>query len=301
MAAESIQGHEHHQESGALRGELKRLLVAYDFSSASETALRYAVEIAKFFRSEITLAHIETPAIVNERMDDGAGEARHEQLAERGDLRVISDRLQSEGIEASYVIRCGSPTDVLVQLVSERRPDLLLMAAYGFHAADRISLGSTAEYLLRLLSCPALIVGPSVLSRPGCVRFSELLYASALPDAAGKAKALARELARKFAMHVHILHVEPSDLLLTDNVQRHNLEIKEEALADYFRRSGVGSSWTLRCGSPQDQILEQAKVVSADLLCLGVVHPATDPSQMGALSAIIRSAMCPVLTVPGAA
>lgn len=100
-------------------------------------------------------------------------------------------------------------------------------------------------------------------------------------------------------MHIHIVHIEPYNTFVMDGARLRELEMREEKIADDFRRHGVGSSWTLRFGSQQDQILEQAKMVSADLLCCGVVHPATHPSQMGALSAVIRGAKCPILTVPG--
>jgi len=106
---------------------LRKLLVAYDFSSASETALRYAIEIARTFHSEIVLAHIETPETLRDRMDDGVVKAKLELLGERYDLNLLADRLKSEGIKVSYLIESGSVTDLLVQLVAELKPDLLLI------------------------------------------------------------------------------------------------------------------------------------------------------------------------------
>jgi len=281
---------------------LKKLLVAYDFSKASEIALRYATEIARRFGSEIVLAHIETPEMLGDKMDAGAAKAKLEQLTEQHDVDLLANRLRSEGIKVSYVTRSGAATDLLVQLVSECKADLLLMGAYGYHAADRITLGSTAEYLLRSLSCPVLVVGPSVVDPPTCgIRLSEIVYASSCPTAPGPAPSLACELARKFATHIHIVHVEPEEACGPLKGSRRKLEMQEETIADHFRRRGVGSSWTVQFGSQQDRLLDQAKVVSADLLCFGIVHPPTDPSQMGVLSSIIRAARCPILTVPGPA
>jgi nucleotide-binding universal stress UspA family protein len=235
-------------------------------------------------------------------MDDGVAKAKLEQLGERQDLNLLSDQLESEGIKVSYLIRSGSVTDLLVQLVAEHKPNLLLMGAHGHHVADRMTLGSTAEYLLRSVSYPVLIVGPSVVDNPTRrIRLSKMVYASSLPTTPGKARELARDSARGFATHIHIVHVEPHQTPVIDGAGLRKLEMQEEEIADHFRCHGVGSSWTLRFGAQQDHILEQVKFVSADLLCFGVVHPATDPSQMGILSAIISTAKCPVLTVPGAA
>lgn len=130
-------------------GTMQKVLVAYDFSTASEAALRYAIEIARTFDSEIVLAHVETPETLGDRMDDGLARAKLEQMAEHHDLSLVVNQLKSDVIKVSYLIRSGSPTDVLVQLVADLKPDLLLIGAYGYHAAHRVTLGSTAEYLLR--------------------------------------------------------------------------------------------------------------------------------------------------------
>jgi nucleotide-binding universal stress UspA family protein len=282
--------------------EPKTLMVASDFSTGSSLALSYAMEIAKAFGSEIVLVHIQPPESVGDKMDDGFATARSERLDDLHDLSLLANRLRSQGIKSSYIVRTGSPADLLVQLAAERKPDLLLMGAYGFHTTNRSTLGSTTEYLLRSLHCPVLLVGPSIKERPNhATRLSEIVYASALPEEAQSAQVLVRELARKFAGHVHIVHVEPPQGSSEKRAQLRELEMKEEKIADNFRRHGVGSSWTLRFGEQSNHILEQTKLVSANLICFGIAHAATSPSQMGILTAIIRSASCPILTVPGIA
>ena len=290
----------HHEITTDLHG-LQRLLVAYDSSNAAAKSLRYAIALAKAFDAEVIIAHVETPQVIGGRMDDGLANIKLEQAEERHDLQMITNHLKQEGIKASYLIRSGSPTDLLVQLVGEYKPDLILMGAYGHHAAERITLGSTAEYLLRCLNCPVLVVGPSVADPPPHgVRLSEILYASSLPVNPARTQNFIRDLARRFAMHVHIVHVETYGGLSSDRGHLHDLEMQEENIADHFRCNGIGSSWTLRFGSREHHLLDQANAVSADLVCFGIIHPATDPSQMGLLSALIRSARCPILTVPGA-
>jgi len=83
-------------------------------------------------------------------------------------------------------------------------------------------------------------------------------------------------------MHIHIVHVEPDNTFSIAGTSRRELELREEKIADHFRRHGVGSNWTLRFGSQQDHLLDQARLVSADLLCHGMAHPSTDPSEMRA-------------------
>jgi universal stress protein family protein len=157
---------------------------------------------------------------------------------------------------------------LLGQLVAERKHDLFLMGACGFHPVDRNTLGSTAEFLLRSLHCPVLVVGPSVKERPGqMVRLVKIVYASALPEEPYRAQGLVCELARKSAGHIHVVHAESLQASVEPRALLRNMEMREEKIADSFRKCGVGSSWTLRFGSQSDHGLEQAKVVSADLIC----------------------------------
>jgi len=265
-------------------------------------ALSYATEIAKAFGAEIILVHVQSPGPVGDKLEDGLTMAKRQRLDDLQDLDLIVSRLQSQGIKSSCVVQTGSPADLLAQLVAERKPDLLLLGAYGFHTANRSTLGSTAEFLLRSLDCPVLVVGPSVKERPNqMVRLVNFVYASALPEETNRSQALVCELARKSAGHVHIVHAEPPEASVEPRAHLRSLEMREEKIADSFRRRGVGSSWVLRFGLQRDHILEQAKVVSSDLICFGIAHPATSPTQMGILTAIIRSATCPVLTLPGIA
>ena len=289
------------REVAKKKAVLQKLLVAYDLSSASGIALRYATEIARRFNSEIVLAHIQSAATLDDKTDAGLANANIEQPTERQPLDLLANQLRLKGIKVSHVARRGSVTEVVVQLVAECKPDLLLMGAPD-HAADHTTLGSTAEYLLRSLSCPVLLVGPSVPdpSTRG-VKLSEIVYASSCPPAVGGAPELACELARRFATHIHIVHVEPAESCGMARSSQRELEMREEKIADHFRRLGVGSSWTLRFGSQQDHLLDQAQVVSADRLCFGLVHPATDTSQMGTLDSIIYAAEYPILTIPGTA
>lgn len=288
-----------HQENPTPGTALKTLMVAYDFSKSATTALRYAGELARTCSSEIMVAHVDSTETANAGTDRDRAKSQLQRLEEQHDLNVIANQLRSEGIKVSYLERSGSPPELLVQIVRECEPDLLLMGAYGFHGDCRTTLGSTAESILHSLSCPVLVVGPCVAIRPvGGVRLSEILYASQPPDVLGSAQDLACELARKFAMHIHVVHVEPDTSPSKDGNRRRNLEMREEKISDYFRRHGVGSSWTLRFGSQQDHFMEQAKVVSADLLIVAV-PPATDASQIVVLNAIVRTVKCPILIVPG--
>jgi len=289
---------------------LQNLLVAYDFSGPACRALAYAREFARIFRSRITLASVETPDEVAEDLESDDQAAR--EAAATRNLEQVAYALHINGIRSSAVHRVGSPTDLLVQLASQLKPDLLFMGAYNHSAADRATLGSTTEFLLRSLTCPTLTIGPSVpILERDSLSLSCAVYASSLPrshsgltshpELTSPAEAFVRNLAVRAPLHIHIVHVEPSRSLLSDCGHLTELQNREVTIANRFRASGIPTCWTIQYGDQPQHILDQAHKVNADLIVFGIAHPATDPLQMGILTTLIRNAHCPVLTVHGTA
>jgi nucleotide-binding universal stress UspA family protein len=280
--------------------KLQNLLVAYDFSDPADRALSYAREFARRFGSRIILASIETPAELSEALESGV--AGEEQASEVRDLEQIAYGLHLQDIRSSAVRRVGSPSDVLVELAAELKPDLIFMGAYSHSAAERSTLGSTTEFLLRSLNCPTLTVGPSVPALGHSSLFpAHAIYASNAPAHHGRAEFFVRDLATRCPLHVHIVHVEPSNRLLFDCGHLTELQIREVGIANRFRAAGIPSSWTIQYGDQAEKILEQARQTHADLIVFGIEHPPTDSRHMGILTTLIRNARCPVLTVHGTA
>src|SRR5437764_11711878 len=141
----------------------KKLVVAYDFSSYADTALDYALDLATRQNSTLTLVHVQSPAkhtVAGEEVFEAAHKTGKD-LSER--LEQMADRSRGRGVDTRWLLRAGSPTDVLTQTVADLKPDILFLGAYGNDRLDRKVLGSTAEYLLRTLPCPVVIIGPKAL------------------------------------------------------------------------------------------------------------------------------------------
>src|SRR5271163_2324066 len=174
-----IQTAPNHSEKKAPETRLDALLVAYDSSAASETALQYAVTLAQSFHSFITIAYVQPPMEVAEDLESGFGQMResHKQLSL--DLQSVAEQLTEAGISNRVLHRAGAVTDVLVQLASEFETDLLLLGAHGHRRIDRPRLGTTAEFMLRSMPCAVLTVGPgAVLPAHTQPSMRTFLYAS---------------------------------------------------------------------------------------------------------------------------
>ncbi len=162
-----------------------RVLVAVDFSPASDAALERAVELAGALGAGIDLLHvweppppIEAPGMAPWLFDDSAArdllERTRRSLEPRG-LRGVTVRLES-----------GDPAYHILEAARALLPDLLVLGTHGRGGVRRLILGSVAEAVVRRAPCPTLTVHAPVeraafaLTRAVRGRFDEVLRR--LPD-----------------------------------------------------------------------------------------------------------------------
>ena len=56
----------------------------------------------------------------------------------------------------------GIPSLTILEAISEKEIDLVVLGTSALHGFERLVFGSTAEAVLREASCPVLTVGPQV-------------------------------------------------------------------------------------------------------------------------------------------
>ena len=144
---------------------LRNVLFATDLTTTSEVALPYAVSIARHFRSSLLVAHV-----VN---SDGYGlmapDARARVLASVKEAAVleIAGLMRStspSGVQYEAVVGEGSIVDTLLDIARQKTVDLIVLGTRGRRGLDQLLLGSVAEKVFRLATCPVLTVGPSTPS-----------------------------------------------------------------------------------------------------------------------------------------
>ena len=279
---------------------LKNLLVAYDYSEASETALLYAIAIAQTFSSFVTVVSAKSPSELADEMESGFGRRRESRRQLTEDLQSIAERLNAYGIRNRVICRAGAIADVLVHLAAVCEAELLFTGAYGHTRMDRPRLGSTAEFMLRSMPCGVLTVGPgAILHEPSVPPLRTLLCASSLPARMGRARRILQTLAQKFGTHVEIIHVV--DYQSADTRSRDEMRAAEEVLTNDLRQAGIDATWKLVSGAMGERILERASEIHADLIIFGLEHVPANPDTIGTISTTIWQAQCPVVTVPGPA
>jgi nucleotide-binding universal stress UspA family protein len=143
---------------------LKQILVPTDFSTASDSALRYGEALAETFGSTLHVLHVveETPVypwaspegilpLPLPAWDELEKQVR-EQLSKQ--LTEAEQRL----FHAQLATLPGSPFVEIVRYAKEHTIDLIVIGTHGRGPVAHMLLGSVAEKVVRKAPCPVLTV-----------------------------------------------------------------------------------------------------------------------------------------------
>ena len=141
--------------------ELKRVLVAYDFSDYSELALSYATCFAQEYQSELHLLHVLPPSSVSET------EINWHPLGREGAYHQAARRLQRAvpaeahlWCDIRHVVREGNAYREILDYAEANEIDLICLGAHGAGFGMRTLFGSNVDRVLRQAPCPVLVTRP---------------------------------------------------------------------------------------------------------------------------------------------
>jgi nucleotide-binding universal stress UspA family protein len=142
----------------------RKILVPIDFSESSMHALSVALDIAGHFGSVVVLLHVvaptvypDTPFSLSPALDETT-----QNLVESGRerLEVICRRRVGGQITAETLVRIGHAHSEIADTANALGVDLIVLSTRGHTSLQHVSLGSTAEKVLRQASCAVLTVKP---------------------------------------------------------------------------------------------------------------------------------------------
>ncbi len=146
--------------------ETKSILVAVDFSDASQAALLWACGYAAKAAARIEVLHVihdppESPGTykpgngdVLQPMADAAEDMMTEFMDRTRWLHPDMEALEG----ARTLMREGLPVNAIIDVAEERGVDLVVMGSRGRNALQRLVLGSTTERVLRHSQIPVTVV-----------------------------------------------------------------------------------------------------------------------------------------------
>jgi len=150
-------------QSGARRNpQFGTLVVPIDFSDCSLLALDYAEGLAHRLRAKIVLLYIVEPAVYQDNRFglSSAAERANRKLVEAGQRRLstLAKGKFAPRAEVELLVRIGHPHSEIPDTARALGADLIVLGTHGHTASQRFPMGSTAERVIRLASCPVLTV-----------------------------------------------------------------------------------------------------------------------------------------------
>ncbi len=296
-----------------------RILVAIDFSEASERALRIASQMAPgapnfaavhVLNSDWRYEMLECPPEIDLETKD-AQQHLNEVTAEVGKQRNVE----------TILVKHGPVAQVLSAAASNSGADLIVIGTRGRGGLSKLALGSVAEELLRIAPCPVMTVGPeSNVSSNLCL--DTILLATDFGQGSAKALPLVLALAARHHSRLILLHMISPMPATSSNLSAYapataaaeeigqwetscrNRAIRE--LKQWLpRETGLTQEPEFIVGTDflPEGVLTAAQETRAGLIVMGANH--TNSARVAAhvpwtaVHEIVRHAPCPVLTVAG--
>jgi nucleotide-binding universal stress UspA family protein len=147
--------------SDELKVDLKRVLVAYDFSDYSELALKYGLSIAQEHQAELHLLHVLPPRSVEEpeiAWYPIKGESAYHTAARRLQRVVPAD--VHLWCDVKTAVSEGHPYREILNYAEKSEIDLISVGAHGAGFGMRALFGSNVDRVLRQAPCPVLVARP---------------------------------------------------------------------------------------------------------------------------------------------
>ncbi|HZQ23802.1 MAG TPA: universal stress protein [Terriglobales bacterium] len=285
------------------RLHLRNILFTTDFSSASDSALPYALALGRWYESRIVIAHVvprepqlSIPLDLLSKQDDpNWRRARQRMGTLSADTRIAEQRHEEILIQ-------GDLRHVLSGIICQHEIDMLVLGTHGRQGLSKLVLGSSAEEIFRHASCPVLTVGPKVCREPeGLEALATIVFATDFSPASLHALPYALSLAEENQARLIMVHL----MALVPFQQREAVTEAEtkrlKALVPPDAESWCRPEFVVNFQFPAEGILEAVEHYNGDLLVMGV-HKREAPrlaAHMLWTTAydVVCNAPCPVLTV----
>ncbi len=294
---------------------LKRILFLTDFSQCAESALPYAVSLARHYGSKVVVAHVlpqePWPVIPHDAMPVSMD--RSYTYGER----AMADLLKANpfpDVPYEVVLEKGELWPAVEYILEKHEIDMIVMATHGRHGIRKFLLGSAAEEIFRRAACPVLTVGPKLTPHPrheselACILFATDFSAGSI-HALPYAFSLAEENhARLILLHVlqdgASIAIEGQEPQFSPDHEEARARLALERLLPPEEPDlWSNSEFVIQRGMPAEAMLKLAEEKKVDLIVMGVrgaaLAAAATRLPWAIAHKVVAQSPCPVLTVRG--
>jgi len=136
----------------------KVILNANDGSPPAFKALEFALDLAQQNKSELHMASVEEVAAFPELIGEVEAERKNADHRYKQVLKRAKSMAADKGVTLVTHVLIGHPVRSIIDLSGELGADLLVIGATGHSALYERLLGSRADRVIQLASCPVLVV-----------------------------------------------------------------------------------------------------------------------------------------------
>lgn len=276
-----------------------RIAFATDFSESSMKALPLATALARKFGSTLFVCHIVTPT----PLAVGAPEAAPYlyQAETESAARALDDILKVEdlrGLKTKSLMPAGPLADELQAVIEQNRLELVIAGTHGRTGMRRLLLGSSAEEICRVATCPVITVGPDVETTAD-VEIKRILAITDLSEESELDMPYIALLAKAYGAHVTVLHVMPPDAATNPDARALAEPMRRTMMHAFEKEIGDATAeFVIEFGDTVPTILDYARKTKTDLIAMGIRTAFLPGFSLKSTVAyrVIVGANCPVLT-----
>jgi len=141
--------------------KIRCIVCPTDFSPTARRATEYAAELARSFGAEVVLVHV-LPEMGDPVKSFGvvtAVPALREELHQRARAKLDGQKkVFDAAVKVRTELRDGQSYEQILDCAAACKADLIVIGTQGHTGLKHLLLGSTAERVLRLATCPVLTV-----------------------------------------------------------------------------------------------------------------------------------------------
>ena len=262
--------------------KINQILVPTDFSENAESAMDYAVALAKQCSATLHLLH--TPVVPTYLLMDLSYSQGPEAVT-----RILNDsqealdaqakKLSESGVEHFTAIREGTAHEVIRDYAKEHEIDLVIMGTHGRSGVAKLMYGSVTERVVKTVHTPIIVVPPGAAPDP---RTIVICYDFSAP--AKRAAEVAAAIHEVVRGPLHLVHSyldvwgEYTDrgAVVGEAAEKRRealrlglQEMLERDAESLFPSDAEATEVHLATGDPAQSILRVANDVGASLICAG--------------------------------
>ncbi|MEW6117311.1 MAG: universal stress protein [Nitrospirota bacterium] len=282
----------------------KKIVVAYDGSEFSKSALRESAQWIKRHGGQITLVH----AVYFDEEEFGNAPEQIEKrfaVGKRMCLQSKEDISAEFGIKVESIVCQGDPPKVIDDIAWEKKADLVAIGTHGRKGLKRLIMGSVTAHVILNAPCDVLVVKKPCTACTGT--YESILVPYDGSEFSKLALNRACRIAKIDGADVTVLYVIPRyeemiGFVKTEGI-KNSLHQEAQRIVNSAAVIASAQDITLKTvieeGSASDKIVEIASLFKNDLIVMGSYGwKGVSKAIMGSTTErVIMNATCPILIV----